>query len=209
VDAIQTGDVGCPEPRREVAATLVGLDDDDFLEAAGEQADERHRPDRTAAEDADRLSGPRAGDVDPVQADRERLDEGAVVELDPVGQPPKHRRVAGDPLGIAAVVGAEAEAARHRQRDVETVDRGERVDADPVALGPSLDPGTGRGDRPGELVAEHRSLGKHARREHVEVRPADPAGSDVDDDPAFLRRRLIDLADLEGLPGADRDDPHS
>ena len=187
------------EPQRELAAVRIRLDRDDPLEPAGAQADERHRADRPAAEHADGSARRRAGDVDPVQRDRERLDQRAVGELDPVGEPPEHLGGADHPLGVAAVVRPEPDAARHRGDHVELVERRERIDADAVARRPAVDAGADLGDDAGELVAHHRALRERPGRQHVEIGAADPAGLDLDDHLPVAGSRIGDVANLERL----------
>ena len=96
---------------RELPAAVVRLDDDDVLEAARPQADDGHRSDRAAAEDEP--TGPARAPETPIpcSADGERLDQRAVGELDLLREPPEHLGRHGEPLGVAAVVGPEADPA--------------------------------------------------------------------------------------------------
>ena len=183
------------------------------LEGAGQFGEGHHRQaDRPATDHQDPVAELDLALLDRVQADRERLDGGALPRADPFGKAQRLRRadvdilrkaarhfgrIAGDPVvraEDAELVFAFLQAAR-AAAIAGIVGHGGHQFADLPAGRAGLD------DLAGELVSEHRAGSYHERTvlRGMQVRSADAAIVDFEDQTAGLGFRVGHVADLQRL----------
>ena len=197
----------------EVAHALLALHvllhHHDALHAARAQRHRGHDADRPGADHGAGVGGLHAADVQPVEGHGQRLDEGAVLQLHALGQPPEALRVHHDGLGVRTRDLAEPDAAGHRDLEVVVVERLEREDADALPFAPALHVLADGVDHAGELVAEHRAGLNSLGGPHVEVGAADAAGLHPHAHLTGARGGLLHVTGLQHPLVVQDDGPHA
>ncbi len=188
---------GGAEIEGDVAAVRDRVDTDDRRDASGTERGNGEQSDRPEPDHDGAVTSVEPRAFHAVYRHRQRLDETRVLERQPRGEAMEQRRRHRHELGEAPVAG---EADSRRQRHRAAVGRAvPAVVADPagdlridhrlVAGAPAGDAVADGIDHAGNLVAGD-GVGEEPHLVRAEVRPADPAPVDADDDLAGDRFRM-------------------